>query len=480
MRMKIAPRFLLSIVVGVAGCVCCAGLARSAERPWNIVLILADDLGWNGLACSGSDLHETPCLDRLAGEGVRFAQAYAAAPVCTPTRASILTGKFPARLHITKWREAAARQGQERLLEPIARADLPLEELTLAEILQQAGYYTAHVGKWHLGSAEFYPEAHGFHVNVGGTLWGAPQTYFYPFRGRQYSDEFRYVPGLEPGTEGDYLTDRLTDKALEVIDTAGDRPFFLNLWFHTVHTPIEGKPELVAKYRAKAKPDAVHRNPDYAAMVESLDQNVGRVLDRLSARGLAERTIVVFLSDNGGYIGTCPLQPDMPVTSNAPLRSGKGSLYDGGIRVPLIVTWPGHTPKGAVCSEPVSSCDLLPTLLQMAGVACGPLAVDGQDFSPWLTNPAAAREPRTLYFHYPHYYATTTPVAAVRAGDWKLLEFFEDQRLELYDLAADPGETTDLSQKLPEPTAALHAQLQRWRTEVDAQLPTPNPDWRAK
>ena len=201
-----------------------AAETQTVAPPWNVVLILADDLGWNGLACCGSDLHETPHLDRLAAEGVRFTEAYAAAPVCTPTRASILTGKFPARLQMTTWREAAGKPGARRLWEPMARGDLPLEELTLADALQQAGYYTAHVGKWHLGSAEFYPESQGFHVNIGGTLWGAPQTFFYPFRGRQYAREFRYVPGLEPGQEGDYLTDRLTDKALEIIDAVAERP----------------------------------------------------------------------------------------------------------------------------------------------------------------------------------------------------------------------------------------------------------------
>ena len=468
------------VVMGVLAAVCGGSLAaaHAVQPSWNVVLILADDLGWNSLACYGSDLHATPRLDQLAAGGVRFTQAYAAAPVCTPTRASLLTGKYPARLQLTKWRESAAEPGTGRLLEPIARRDLPLEELTLAEVFQAAGYFTAHVGKWHLGSAEYYPQAHGFHVNIGGTLWGAPQTFFYPFRGRQYAREFRYVPDLEPGRQGDYLTDRLTDRALEMIDAAGDRPFFLNLWFHTVHTPIEGKPALVAKYRALVKPDAIHRNPDYAAMVESLDENVGRVLDKLADKGIADRTLVVFLSDNGGYVGTCRYQPDMPVTSNAPLRSGKGSLYEGGIRVPLIVKWPGQAPAGAVCHTPVCSCDLYPTLLAATGVRHDSLpAVDGLDVTPLLADPDVVRPPRPLFFHYPHYYATTTPVSAIRLGDWKLLEYAEDRHVELYDLGSDVGEASELSQRLPDRAADLRAQLQQWREEVQAQMPQPNPDW---
>ncbi len=390
------------------------GLAQSTDnRPLNVVFILADDLGWSDLACYGSDLHETPHLDRFAEQAVRFTDAYAASPVCSPTRASLMTGKHPARLHMTIWREAAKERGHRQLLEPITRGDLPLQELTLAEVLHAAGYYTAHVGKWHLGSAEFYPQAHGFDLNIGGTLWGAPQTYFYPFRGTQYSPEWRYVPDLEPSGPGDYLTDRLTDKALEIIDRVADRPFYLNLWYHSVHTPIEGKQDLVAKYLPKAAASHVHTNPDFAAMLECLDANVGRVLARLQEKGIADRTIVVFGSDNGGYVGICKLQPGIPVTSNSPLRSGKGSLYEGGIRVPLMIRWPGVTPPGSVCHEMVLSCDLYPTLLSILGHGADlPPDLDGVDIRPLLKDPTAKLNRDTLYFHYPHYYTTTTPVSA--------------------------------------------------------------------
>lgn len=467
-------------LIGCVFLVTSSEIATASEpqpvRP-NIVLILADDLGWSDLACYGSDLHETPHLDRLASESVHFTQAYAASPVCTPTRASILTGKYPARLHMTIWRESAAERGGHQLLEPIARGDLPQDEITLAELLHEAGYYTAHVGKWHLGSADNYPEVHGFDVNIGGTLWGAPQSFFYPYRGDQYFRDWRYVPDLEPGSEGDYLTDRLTDKALEIIDREAERPFFLNLWYHSVHTPIEGKPELVEKYRYRLREDGprTHRNPDYAAMVESLDTNVGRVLAKLDEKGINERTIVVFLSDNGGFIGRCKLHPDLPVTDNAPLRSGKGSLYEGGTRVPLMIRWPSATVAGE-CDTPVFSCDLYPTLLNLAGIEPDAEHVpDGIDISPLLREPAEAIPERPLFFHYPHYYVTTTPVSAVRVGDWKLLHYYQDERVELYNLADDPSETNDLAPTMPAVAERLERQLRDWLNIVDAQLPEPNP-----
>ena len=432
MKHRISLVLLFVLVVGSE-----RSFANNAS--WNVVLIVADDLGWSDLASYGNDLHETPQLDRFAQQSVRFTNAYAASPVCSPTRASLLTGRHPARLHMTIWREAAENRGNRKLWEPITRGDLPLSETTLAEVLSEAGYATAHVGKWHLGRAESYPQPHGFDVNVGGTLWGAPQTFYYPFRGEQYFRDWRYVPDLEPGLAGDYLTDRLTDKALEIIDRADERPFFLNLWFHTVHTPIEGKPDLVRKYdRLLAiRRDTRFQNPHYAAMVESLDQNVGRVLAKLEEAGVAERTLVIFTSDNGGFVNSCKLHPGLPVTTNAPLRSGKGSCYEGGIRVPLIVHWPGQTRGEDTCDVPVSSCDLFPTVLAVLGLEGGELALDGEDLTGLLQAPASAFFSRPLYFHYPHYYPTTSPVSAVRSGDWKLLEYFEEDRLELYNLSDD-------------------------------------------
>ncbi len=472
----------LAVVFGQsAGFAAPAGSTEEPARP-NVVLIVADDLGWSDLACYGSDLHETPHIDRLASQGVLFSNAYSASPVCSPTRASILTGRHPARLKMTIWREAALERGNRRMLEPIVRDQLPLSEITLAEKLHSAGYYTAHVGKWHLGRAGAYPQTQGFDINIGGTLWGAPQSFFYPFRGTQYYRDWRYVPDLEPSHEGDYLTDRLTDKAIEVIRLNQDRPFFLNLWYHTVHTPIEGKPEIVARYAQKIRPGANHQNPDYAAMVSSLDENVGRILKVLDDEQLADRTIVVFFSDNGGYINECRLQPGRAVTNNAPLRSGKGSLYEGGIRVPLIIKTPDRAPTGTVCKIPVWSCDLMPTLLDLCGLfnEKDPLPLDGLSLKRLLYEPHAEWEREVLYFHYPHYYPTTTPVSAILVRPWKLLNFFEDNRIELYNLANDPGEKNNLAKQHPEIARKLKAKLQKWLHSVDAPLPEVNPSWKKR
>ena len=351
----------------LASVLLCTITLLEAKHP-NIILLLADDLGWADLACYGNDLHETPNLDRLARQGIRFTDAYAASPVCTPPRASILTGKHPARLHMTIWRESARERGRRQLLEPVCLDSLPLEHTTLAEILKEAGYFNAHIGKWHLGRAEAYPQPHGFHVNIGGTLWGAPQTFWYPYNGDAYFRDWRYVPDLEPGKTGDYLTDRLTDKGLEIMEkqSKAGRPFFLNLWYHTVHMPIEGKPQLVKYYYEKIQPDSHWKNPHYAAMVHSLDENVGRVLTKVKDLGISDNTLVVFTSDNGGFVNRCKLHRELQVANNFPLRSGKGSCYEGGIRIPLIIRGPGVI-KGGKSSTPIYSCDLLPTLLHATG-----------------------------------------------------------------------------------------------------------------
>lgn len=451
----------------------------SADSP-NVVLIVADDLGWADLGCYGSDLHETPHLDRLASEGARFTQACSASPVCTPARASILTGKHPARLQMTIWREAALERGNRQLLEPVCLDSLPLEEYTLAEAFRDNGYLTWHVGKWHLGRAESYPEAHGFDLNTGGTLWGAPQSFFYPYNGDAYFRDWRYVPDLEPGEEGDYLTDKLTEKALHAIDESVRRkkPFFLNLWYHTVHTPIEGKPELVKHYESKITDSSIQKNPHYAAMVHSMDENVERILSRLEELKLVNDTIVVFTSDNGGFVNTCKLHKGLQVANNSPLRSGKGSCWEGGLRVPLIIRYPGNQ-AGNEINTPVISCDLYPTLLSLAGreVRDGQ-APDGIDLKPLLVGNAPEGLNRdTLHFHYPHYYPTTTPVSAIRKKNWKLLEFYETGlSVELYDLDNDPGETTNLAEAHPEIVKELLIDLRDWKNEVNAGLPEPNPD----
>ncbi len=460
-----------------------ASKCMAADRPPNIVVILADDLGWSDLGCYGADLHETPHLDRFAGQGTRFTDAYAM-PVCSPTRAALLTGEHAARVRMTIWSEGSLSGPKNRqLLQADSHHSLPHTAKTLAKYLQEAGYLTALIGKWHLGDADHYPETHGFDINIGGTHWGAPHTFWWPYRGTgRFGTEYRYVPHLEFGQPGEYLTDRLTDEALHVIDHAGDQPFFLYLSHHAPHTPIEAKPEDTEYFRSLLTPHMRHQNGVYAAMLKSLDESVGRVLERLQARSIDDNTLVVFMSDNGGFVGVDSKSgQSVPVTNNAPLRSGKGSCYEGGIRVPLLIRWPNVTSAASVCSEPVTVMDLFPTLLGAAGISVSAEnTCDGVDLRPLLNDSNAHLEREALYFHYPHYYATTTPVSAVRAGPWKLLEYFEDQRVELYNLSDDLGETTNLAERRPEMASLLTKQLHTWRETVQAALPTPNPDFQAK
>ena len=459
-----------ALLFGVA-----AAADRAAAKP-NFVFILADDLGWSDLGVYGSDLHETPRIDAFARGAMRFTQAYSAAPVCTPTRASILTGKRPAKLRMTIWREAARRPPLTRaLVPPVAIDSLGHDEITIAEVLKEAGYVTAHVGKWHLGTAEFYPQTQGFDYNIGGTLWGAPQTFFFPYSGSQTFAGPRYVPHLGGGSEGEYLTDRLTSEAIRLLKEWSARPFFLHLAFHAVHTPIEGKLGIVRRFRKKVRDGMQHRNVQYAAMMASLDDNVGRVLDTLEALGVADSTVVVFTSDNGGLVGKFRGEQ---VTDNSPLRSGKGSLYEGGIRVPAIVRWPGVTEPGSVNHTPVSTIDYYRTILAIAGLQGDRdynRTVDGIDLAPLLGNPDFATDRSALFFHYPHYYSTTSPVSAVRAGKWKLLRYYEESKVELYNLADDPGERNDLSSIRPEQARSLLHRLEAWLDRANAQHPVPNP-----
>lgn len=484
MRSSSAPNRILSLVVLLCLVPVRAEAAIGTTKP-NILLILADDLGWADLGCYGADLHETPHLDRFARESVRFTNAYAMS-VCSPSRATLMTGKHAARLRFTVWAEGAQAGGPKgrALREGESIWNLPHRETTVAQHLQSAGYLTALVGKWHLGDWEHYPETHGFDLNIGGTNWGAPQTFWWPYRGAgRFGNQFRYVPHLEFGQPGEYLTDRLTDEAMRVIDRAGSgekKPFFVYLAHHSVHTPIEAKAEDIAHFDAKRRDGMNHRHGIYAAMTKNLDDNVGRILAHLRARGLDQNTVVIFASDNGGYIGLDKASGrDVPVTNNTPLRSGKGSLYEGGIRVPLIIRWPGVAQAGTTCDEPVILTDLFPTLLAAARVPPPANVNDGRDLAPLLKNPATKVERDALFFHYPHYYHTTTPVSAIRARDWKLLEYFEDNRIELFNLQDDPGEKRDLAKENPAQASALRTQLHAWRDSVGAALPKPNPDFKA-
>jgi len=474
---------LLSSTIFIANFALGEPAPASPAKP-NILFILADDMGWADLGCYGADLHETPNIDRFASQSVRFTNAYAMS-VCSPTRATLMTGKHAARLHFTIWAEGAQEGGPKnrKLLEAPSIWNLPHSEVTIAKHLQDAGYLTALVGKWHLGEWQYYPETHGFDVNIGGTNWGAPETFWWPYRGAgYYGNEYRYIPHLEFGKPGEYLTDRLTDEAIKVIDQAGDKPFFVYLAHHAVHTPIEAKADDIKYFDEKYKEGMNHRHTIYAAMNKTLDEDVGRILAHLKERGLDKNTVVIFASDNGGYVGIDKRGSgkDVPVTNNTPLRSGKGALYEGGIRVPLIIHYPGVTPSGATCDEPVILTDMFNTLLGVAGLPQPPDVKDGMDLAPVLKEPSAKLDREALYFHYPHYYHTTTPVSAIRARDWKLLEFFEDNHLELYNLHDDLSEKHNLAAEMPDKAAALRDKLHAWRDAVDAALPRPNPDFKGK
>ncbi len=454
-------------------------VAQANARDMNVVFILVDDWGCADACVLGSDFYETPNIDRFAGQSMRFTQAYAASPVCSPTRAAIMTGKAPARLDMTIWHEGAVDGGptDRKLLQAKSEPNLPREEFTLAELFRRRDYFTAHIGKWHLGKAAWYPETQGYDINIGGTWWGAPATFFHPYRGpwSQGDSELRYVP-VGAGNPGDYLTDRLTDHALDVIERQQDNPFFLSLWFHTVHTPIEGKPALVERFRKKAA-GRNHNHPEYAAMVASLDENVGRVLTRLDELQLADNTVVILTSDNGGVDFPTSKSGDRAPTANVPFRSGKGTLYEGGIRVPLMIRWPGLTVAGAVCDTPVTSQDFFPTLVAGLGSDSPDLPeLDGVSLLPVLKHAKASLDSRKRYWHYPHYYPRMTPGSAIRDGDWKLIHYYEDDRSQLFHLHDDPGETTDLATSQPDQTRLLRGQLDQWRESVGANAPVPNPN----
>jgi arylsulfatase A len=436
-----------------------------AAKP-NVVLIVIDDYGQRDSGCYGSRYHRTPNIDRLAKEGLRFTDAYAACPVCSPTRAALMTGKYPARLNLTDWLPGRPDRPDHRLKRPAIRQELPLEEVTLAEALKTAGYATAHVGKWHLGGKGFGPREQGFDLNVAGDHTGTPRSYFAPFRNKQGT-----MPGLEEAPEGEYLTDRLTAEAVKFIAANKDRPFFLYLPHYAVHTPLRAKKELQAKYQPGRL--GTQGNPIYAAMVESMDESVGKVLKALDDHKLAANTLVIFTSDNGG-LATAEGK-NTPATSNAPLREGKGWLYEGGIRVPLIVRGPGV--KSGTTSVPASSIDVFPTVLEVCGVTAD-AKPDGVSLLTALEGQQQSVR-RPLFWHYPHYANQgSRPGGAVRDGNLKLIEFTDTGRRELYDLKADPSESRNLAAEKAEQVKELAEMLAGWRKTVAAKMPMPNPDYR--
>ena len=451
------PALLLSLCSALAlAATLPAPAAELAPKP-NIVFVLTDDMGWTDLACFGSKYYETPNIDRLASQGMRFTDAYAACTVCSPTRASIMTGQYPARLHITDW-IAGHKRPFAKLSVPDWTLQLSPDIPNVAKALKAAGYATASIGKWHLGPEACWPDKQGFDLNVAGCDKGQPPSYFSPYK----------IPTLTDGPDGEFLSDRLTAEALKFIESNKDKPFFLYLPHYAVHTPLMAKKEVIAKYKAKTDPRAAHTNPTYAALVESVDDSVGRLLQKLDDLKLSARTIIIFTSDNGGLtLGK--------VTSNVPLRAGKGSAYEGGVRVPLIVKWPGVTKPGSVCHAPVISADYYPTLLAVAGATPAAGAVDGESIEPLLRQTGALTRD-AIYWHYPHYHpGGATPYGAIREGDFRLVEFYEDSRVELYNLKDDISETKDLSSQLPEKAAALRQKFHDWRQRTGAQMPTPNP-----
>lgn len=444
---------------------CTLGIPLCAAPKPNIVVIMADDLGWRDLHCYGNEQIDTPFLDRLASEGMRFTDAYAAAPVCTPTRAAMMTGQSPARLRITNHAPGNA-VGFALKDSPLHEAEnirhLPLEAVTIAERLSAAGYATAHVGKWHLSYAargeqgvtekELRPEKQGFDVNIGGDSSGGPPSYFAPYR----------IPALVEGKAGEYLPDRLADEAISFVRQHKGGPFFLNWWPYSVHYPMQAREEVIAKYRERSG----IKDPVYAAMIEDMDTAIGRFLKALDEAGLRDNTLVIFKSDNGGYSG-----------DNRPLRGVKGMLYEGGIRVPWIVRWPGKVKPGTTNATPVISMDCYPTLLDAAGLPPTPNhPLDGKSLMPLLTQ-SLGFDRDTLYFHYPNYafHKQNRLGSAIREGDYKLIKNYDDDSLELYDLRSDIGEKHNLVSQSPELAKRLADKLDRWLRESDARLPVKTP-----
>jgi arylsulfatase A-like enzyme len=469
--MKSTGHLWRRVILGLAlATVACA-------RPPNVVFILADDLGWTDLASFGSELYHTPNIDRLAKEGMRFDRSYAACTVCSPTRAAVLTGRYPAALHLTDW-IAGHKRPFAKLKVPDWTMELDLKEPNLARTFHDAGYVTAHMGKWHLGEEPFWPEHQGFDVNVGGWSIGSPNHakgangYFSPWGN----------PRLPDGPVGEFLDDRLASEACTFIEKNRGRPFFLNFWPYLVHAALQSEPDRVAQYATAAAQGQHQRNPTYAAMVQRLDEEVGKILATLDQLGLRENTIVVFTSDNGGLIGNNG-RNDLPpkVTSNYPLRTGKGDVYEGGIRVPLVVRYPGVVAAGTVSSTPVISIDFFPTLLELAGCPTTEAvrrSRDGLSFASILRGAGKGLARDALYWHYPHYHTEgAAPYGAVLKGPWKLIEFYEDNHTELYNIDRDIGEQHDLSAQESGKRNELLADLRAWRAKVGAQMPVPNPNY---
>lgn len=510
-----------------------SGRPIAKKEKLNVIFFLVDDMGWKDVGYAGSKFYETPHIDHFAKEGVRFTQAYAACHVCSPSRASILTGEYPARLHLTDWLPGRGEFPFQKLKNAEKVQHLPYDQPTLPKVLKENGYRTALIGKWHLGEDSASTLRQGFDLHIPDYNRGWATTYFSPYG----------MKGLEGGPKGEYLTDRLTSEALKFIEQNKDNPFFLYISHFAVHDPLHGKPDLVEKYEKKLKsmeqqqgpsyilegnpdtPDPSSReelnallndkryesftnlpdrtvkikqyqdNPQFAAMVETVDESLGCVLSKLKNLGLTDKTIVIFFSDNGGMSAANFNNPKavIPVddlnnafsTSNLPLRGGKGWLYEGGIREPMIIKWPNEDQPGTVCNVPVISTDFYPTILNMLGIPFpqGQHNQDGMSIVPLLKNEQETAkkkiEKRAMYWHFPQYsnHGQQSPGGAVRYGDYKLIEYYEHNTVQLFDIKNDPGEQHDLAQLKPARIKELTKMLHTWLTSVNANMPTPNPSY---
>jgi len=429
------------------------------KKP-NLLFIMADDLGWMDLACQGNPLVETPNLDRLAKQGMRFTDAYAAAPVCSPTRCAVLTGQAPARIGLTTHLPGRffPKDGRPQPAELVPQ--LNGEHVTIAERMKEAGYASAFLGKWHVAPSSgkggkvdhaVSPSGQGFDLNVGGTSYGGPPSFFSPYRNAE----------LEDGPKGEYLPDRLVEETIDFIDANKGKPWMAHLWFYTVHWPMQAPEPLLRKYADRKGPGL--NDTRYGAMIEAMDLAIGRLLSALEKKKNDKDTLVIFTSDNGGFAG---------VSDCRPLRESKGHLYEGGIRVPLIVRWPGEVPAGTLCREPVISMDFYPTFLQLAGLKPAGKPIDGESLLPLMRQTGELRR-KALYFHFPNYawHMGNRLAGAVRQGRWKLIRNYDDGSLELYDLGKDLGEKKNLAQAHPETAARLDAGLSRWLKETGAPMP---------
>lgn len=464
------PKHHLLILIAILILGTLSACQNEGRKP-NVIVILVDDLGATDLGCYGSDFYQTPHIDQLASEGVRFTDSYSSCTVCSPTRASIMTGKYPARQHLTDWIEGH-KYPWAKLKVPNWKMYLDSAEYTMAEAFQDAGYFTAHVGKWHLGEEEKdWPENHGFDINIGGWAKGAPHRnktkgfngYFSPYGN----------PRLNDGQDDEYLTERLTSEVCTLIEEKGREPFFINFWLYNVHTPLQACKDKIDKYTALVDSTKHHQNPVYAAMVEHTDEAVGKVIATLKEKGLYKNTIILFSSDNGGLIG----RKRHKVTNNYPFRYGKGGMYEGGVRIPTILYTPHQQNNGQTIDEPVIANDYYPTLAELAGISIPKnqkAAMDGQSWLP-LLNGAATLQREAIFWHYPHYHQEgAVPYGAIRLGYWKLIENFETGESELYHLMDDVGETKNLIDSNPTKAQQLKDQLNEWRRSVNAQMPVEN------